>query len=63
MAMTEAFEKILRQGGRKPLRLQTDAGKEFYDAPFRRMLEKEGIHHFLTHEDAKPPWSNVLIVR
>ena len=51
--MTEAFEKILRQGGRKPLRLQTDAGKEFYNAPFRRMLEKEGIHHFLTHEDAK----------
>ena len=42
-----------RQGGRKPLRLQNDAGKEFYNAPFRRMLEKEGIHNFSTHSDTK----------
>ena len=53
VAVTEAFVKILRQGGRRPLRLQTNAGKVFYNAPFRRMLEKEGIHHFSTHGDAK----------
>ena len=51
-AMTRAFEKVLRQG-RKPQRLQTDAGKEFYNASFRWMLEREGIHHFSTHGDAK----------
>ena len=53
VAVTEAFEKILRQGGRKPLRLQTNAFKVFYNAPFRRMLEKEGIHHSSTHGDEK----------
>ena len=44
-AVTLAFEKVLRQG-RKPQRLQADLGKEVYNAPFRRMLEREGIHHF-----------------
>ena len=52
-AVAEAFEKIVRQSGRRPLRLQTDAGKEFYNATFRRLLEKEGIQHFSTHGDAK----------
>ena len=42
-AVTQAFENVLRQG-RKPQRLQTDLGKEFYNAPLRRMLEREGIH-------------------
>ena len=51
-AVTQAFENVLRQG-RKPQRLQTDLGKEFYNAPFRRMLEREGIQHFSTHGDAK----------
>ena len=40
VAVTEALEK-------------TNAGKEFYNAPFKRLLEKEGIHHFSTHGDAK----------
>ena len=51
-AVTQAFEKVLRQG-RKPHRLQRDLGKEFYNAPFRRMLKREGIQHFSTHGDAK----------
>ena len=51
-AVTQAFENVLRQG-RKPKRLQTDLGKDFYNAPFRRMLEREGIQHFSTHADAK----------
>ena len=51
-AVTQAFENVLRQGQR-PQRLQTDLGKEFYNAPFRRMLEREGIQHFLMHWDAK----------
>ena len=51
-AVTQAFEKVLRQG-RKPQRLQTDLGKEFYNALFHRMLEREGIQHFSTYGDAK----------
>ena len=30
-----------------------DLGKEFYNAPFRRMLKQEGSQHFSTHGDAK----------
>ena len=50
--VTQAFEKVLRQG-RKPQRLQTDLGIEFYNAPFRRMLKGEGIQHFSMPGDAK----------
>ena len=51
-AVTQAFENVLRQG-RKPQRLRTDLGKEFYNAPFCWLLEREGIKHFSTHGDAK----------
>ena len=50
--VTQAFENVLQQG-QKPQRLQTDLGKEFYNAPFRRNLEREKIQHFSTHGDAK----------
>ena len=30
-----------------------DLGKEFYNAPFRQMLEREGIQHSSTYGDAK----------
>ena len=37
-AVTEAFEKILKQG-RKPIQLQTDDGKEFYNKTFQNLLK------------------------
>ena len=51
-AVTEAFEKILKQG-RKPIKLQTDDGKEFYKKTFQSLLTHEGIHHFSTSGDTK----------
>ena len=34
--VTEAFRRVLTQAeGRKPLKLQTDAGKEFYNGTFQ----------------------------
>ena len=50
--MVKAFDKILRQG-RKPNRLQTDRGKEFYNREFEQWIQKHGIHHFSTDGDAK----------
>ena len=50
--MTEAFEKILKQG-RKPIQLQTDDGKEFYNKTFQTLLNKYKIHHFSTSGDTK----------
>ena len=52
VAVVQAFDKILRQG-RRPQRLQTDRGKEFYNRTFQQWAQKHGIHHFSTDGDAK----------
>jgi len=52
VALVKAFEKILKQG-RKPNRLQTDRGTEFYNRTFQRWLKDQGIDHFSTEGDAK----------
>jgi len=53
-AVTAAFERILKRAkGRRPLRLQTDAGKEFYNRVFQSWLTGKKIHHFSTKEDTK----------
>ena len=52
--VTEAFRRVLTQAeGRKPLKLQTDAAKEFYNGTFQELMKREKIHHFSTHGDAK----------
>lgn len=51
-ALTEAFEKILK-GGRKPINLQTDDGKEFYNKAFQDLTKRKDIHHFSTSRDTK----------
>ena len=43
--LVKAFEKILKTG-RRPIQLQTDRGKEFYNKTFQQFLDKEKIHHF-----------------
>jgi len=52
LALVKAFDKILKQG-RRPNRLQTDRGKEFYNRTFQRWLKEQGIQHFSTEGDAK----------
>ena len=48
----KAFRSIFKEG-RKPLRLQTDDGKEFYNKTVREFLKKENVHHFSTQGDTK----------
>ena len=53
-AVTDVFEKILKgSGGRKPINLQTDDGKEFYNKTFQALMKHKGIHHFSTSGDTK----------
>ena len=52
-AVTEAFEKILKNGDRKRINLQTDDGKEFYNKTFQDLMKRKGIHHFSTSGDTK----------
>ena len=50
--VTEAMTKILKKG-RKPLNLQTDDGKEFYNKTFQELMKRKDIHHFSTSGDTK----------
>ena len=52
--MLKAFTHVLQRSfPRQPYRLQTDKGKEFYNAPLRKFFQEKGIHHFSTSGDAK----------
>jgi len=52
--VTEAFQAILeRLAPAVPQRLQTDDGKEFYNAQFKALCAKHGINHFSSGSDQK----------
>ena len=44
--------QILKEG-RKPINLQTDDGKEFYNKTFQALMKRKDIHHFSTSGDTK----------
>ena len=51
---TKALQNILnRSDGRKPQRLQTDKGTEFYNSNFKQLLKKYDIHLYSTDSDTK----------
>ena len=52
--MVKALERIKKKlAPHRPLRLQTDDGKEFFNKVVQAWLKKEGWHHFSTKGDAK----------
>ena len=54
-----AIEDILKTSKRTPMRLQTDEGKEFYNAPVKRLLEEHNIELF----SVKSPKKCALVER
>jgi hypothetical protein len=51
-AVLNGFKKIL-QGGRRPLKIQTDKGKEFLNSSFKNFLVKEDIHLYSLDSELK----------
>ena len=51
--MATAIAKIIREDGRCPKNLQTDMGKEFYNANVQEFLKKHGINHYSTYSVMK----------
>lgn len=47
-----AFKEIFRRG-RKPEKLQTDAGTEFKNRAFQTFLKEENVHFFVTYNETK----------
>lgn len=50
--VTAAMELVLRQG-RVPTNLQTDQGKEFYNASFKSLMSRYRINHYSTYSNLK----------
>lgn len=50
--VTAAMELVLRQG-RVPRNLQTDRGREFYNASFRSLMSRYRINHYSTYSNLK----------
>ena len=50
--LVAAFKEIFRQG-RKPEKLQTDAGTEFKNRAFQTFLKEENVHFFVTYNETK----------
>ncbi|KAK2577949.1 hypothetical protein KPH14_000745 [Odynerus spinipes] len=51
--VVRAFGKIIQDGGRKPKNLQTDDGREFFNAEFKRLTDKHSINHYSTYSPLK----------
>jgi len=47
-----AFEQIFKSG-RKPIKIQTDEGKEFFNKDFKKVLEKNNVALFKTNSEVK----------
>jgi len=43
----------IRKSGRHPKNLQTDMGKEFYNADMQGLVNKHGINHYSTYSIMK----------
>jgi hypothetical protein len=50
---TRALEAIFMRTTRRPQRIETDKGREFYNGYFARTCRREGIHHFSTNSRHK----------
>lgn len=50
--VVRAFESVLIES-QSPEKLQTDAGKEFFNKNFKRLMKKHGVTHFATGSDPK----------
>ncbi|XP_039305147.1 uncharacterized protein LOC120357747 [Solenopsis invicta] len=46
--MADVIAEIIRKSGRCPRNLQTDMGKEFYNADVQKLLRKRHINHYST---------------
>jgi len=52
-SVTAAFEKIVKESGRKPMKLWVDKGKEFYNKVMDRFLEENKIDRYSSESELK----------
>ena len=52
--ITNEFSNILTKSERKPLKLESDRGSEFYNSIFQNFLKSKNIHHYSRFTDKGP---------
>ena len=52
-SIVNAFKKILSDSGRKPNKIWTDQGSEFYNNSFKDFLKKNNIEIYSTYNEGK----------
>ena len=52
--ITNEFSNILTTSKRKPLKLESDRGTEFYNSIFQNFLKSKSIHHYSRYTDKGP---------
>ena len=52
--ITEEFSNIITKSKRKPLKLESDGGKEWYNSLFQNLLKSKNIHHYSRYTDKGP---------
>lgn len=51
--VTKAFKKLLKKSKRKPTKVQSDLGREFFNENFKHFLRENNIIHYATSSDTK----------
>ena len=52
--ITNEFSNILTSSKRKPLKIESDRGTEFYNSIFQNFLKSKNIHHYSRYTDKGP---------
>ena len=52
--ITNEFSNILTTSKRKPLKIESDRGSEFYKSIFQNFLKSKSIHHYSRYTDKSP---------
>ena len=52
--MTNEFSKNLTTSKRKPLKIESDRGTEFYNSIFQKILRSKNIHHYSRYTNKGP---------
>ena len=52
--ITNEFSNIITTSKRKPLKLESDRGAEFYNSIFQNFLKSKNIHHYSRYTDKGP---------
>ena len=52
--ITNEFSNILTKSKRKPLKLESDRGSEFYKSIYQNFLKSKNIHHYSRYTDKGP---------